>query len=410
MPRLAFAVGRRTSYRTLGAVIEAALADPFWEVELVLGPLIPAGGWKAYQNPTPENVPARLRGRCAVAVAPTPADIRARLRSADAVVADVGRSFLTGDESESVEAPLWCAVFDADHATNPTNRFRHAAVTCWPTGYYVEWAKVVDPAAAEALARSACDVGYVRADGLRLSSRSETRREWKLPLDRPIVLYVPDGYRLREMPTHTTSWYRRVWCGDRPLARVARTLGLRRGESEDEAAMLRALRAFCDANGAALVLMPRREKNRKGRLAFTRDEIDVADFVIPDDVDYPQTLPRAAQMADLVVCSYRSGALLDVLAAGVPYITVAVPPEAYTETVQRYHERFDRNAGHHPGAVWVIPANELIRDFGARPLSDFSIDPDVLAAVRERYVGPVDGECARRVLDAITRRLVAAAR
>jgi hypothetical protein len=416
MPRLAVAVGRVPAYRTLGAVIQAALDDPFWDVELILGPSIPAGEWKSYQNPTLDNIPAPLRGRCHATVVATPAELSAQVSQADAVVSDVGRSFLTGDETESVDTPLWCAVFDADHSTQPSNRFRHAAITSWPTRYYVDWAMEEDPDAAEDIAAGAHEAGYVRSDALAASSRRETRREWNLPQDRPVVLYIPDGYRLRDQPSHTTAWYRRVWCAERPFDRVARAAGVRRRRVEvtkergGHAAVVGAVREFCDTNGALLALMPRREKNYVGRHAFTRDELGAADVVIADTENYPQTLPRAAQMADLVVTPYRGGSLLDAVAAGVPCVTVALPPQAYTEAVHRYAARFDREQGHHPGATWLIAADELVRSFGGRSLTEFAINPEVLARMRARYVGPVDGRCARRVLDAIASRLVGAAR
>jgi hypothetical protein len=394
-------------------VVEAALADSDWKVELLLAPANPSATAKAYQGPTVENVPARLRDRCQVIKAASVADWHDRLADAEAVVATCGREFFLGAGRTTTNG-VWCAVFDGDHDVQPEHTWDDADIRCWPSRYYAEWfgaLRGLGPAASADVE----EMGYVRADPLAWTSREEIRRQWGLPLDVPIVLGVPDDHRLWPHPDWVTDWYRHVWCVDGRAARVVRALLLRRSVrafhealelSPSYGDMLRAVRRFCDRQGALFVMAPRRPKNRSRRAErLSPEERAVCDVAIEDMQDYPQTFPRAAKMADLVVSPYRSGCLLDALAAGVPYVTSGRPSRANPPYNELYAQRFDREQGHHPGATWLIPAPEFTATFGERTLRDFALDPVVLARARARYLGPVDGMVSERILRAIRRRL-----
>lgn len=412
--RLVFPIERTGHYRTLGPVIAAALAEGDWDVELLLGPPIPPSSDKAYQTTSKANVPERLRDRARGTTVASLGEMARRLNGADAVVALGGRSAVLGPWASICAAPLWCAVFDADHSALPDHAFEDADLAFWPSEYYVRWALALRGGRGEALEQRSHAVGYLRTDPLAESSRLVTRHEWGLPPDRPVVLYVPDGYLLTGNPRFITAWYRHIWCVNGHVGRVVRAVALRRtwaavreavSEPGSYAKTTHALRAFCDRNGAVLAVMPRKRKNWTRERGFTRNEIAAADHVITEDRDYPQTLPRAAQMADLVVCGYRSGTLLDALAAGVPYVTVGVPPEGESAENRSYAERFDHEQGHRPGATWLLPARRFIEEFPDRRLTDFAIDPAALEDARARYVGPVDGKASFRLLQVLRSRL-----
>jgi len=287
-------------------------------------------------------------------------------------------------------------------------------VTCWPSRHYLEQAIELGVGSREALEAKAEFVGYVRADPLSQSSREATRREWGIATNRPVVLFVPDGYRLGRGRAYVTDWYRHVWCVESRPERLARAVVARRSlqavweaisEPDSYGQVVRAVRRFCDRNDVQLVLMPRRKKEWVAGQPLTREERQAADHTIKEDEYYPQTFPKAAQMADLVVCGYCSGCVLDTIAAGVPYVTIAHPARARLPKDFRYDERFARDVGHWPGATWLIGMKQFARSFGAQSLEHYRLDPEVLARVRERFLGSVDGLCAQRVLASIRRRL-----
>ena len=414
MATLSFWIGRNTFYRTLGPIIEAALGDSSWEVVLVLGPSVAASGEKHHQTATPESIPPRLKGRCRTFVVTTLEELADRLNRMDIVIAVTGRDIFHKLIGSLAPRALWCAVFDADHSTQPSHHFGAADLNGWPSRYYLDWAIESGVGTREHLERLACEIGYVRTDPLRWSDPRETKRAWGVDPGRPTVLYVPDGYRLTRGKAYVTDWYQHVWCIKGRLERLARAFIFRRSwrsirealeASGSHARMMRVIRLFCDRNQAQLVMVKRRRKNWAGDRAFTEDELEAADHIIEEDEQYPQTLPCTAQMADLVICSYRSGVLLDVLAAGIPHITIGLPSRANTARNEAYAQRFDREQAHHPGATWLIPAEEFLRSFGGRSLAEFAIDSLVQRCVQAKYVGEVDGRCSKRLLQAIRVRL-----
>lgn len=411
--QLAFVVMRRPEYRTLGPVAEAALGEERWRVTLILVSAALQQTEKAYQIPTLDNVPARLQGRCR-AVVTTPDRIAEELAGADVIVSTMGRPRVLGSCGRAVPGALWCAVFDADHSAMPDHAFHDAELVFWPSRYYLDWAVEQGVAPRELLELRSHFVGYARGDALAWSSRAATRHAWGIREDRPAVLYIPDEVVLTQGHAFVTDWYRHVWCVDHRWERIIRAIVLRRtrqalreavAERGSHAETIRALRLFCDRHRAQLVMMPRRRKHWVRGRGLTRQESAMADAVVPEDEQYPQTLPKAAQMADLVICSYCSGSILDALAAGVPYVTVAIPPCGREAEDYRYDERFRHEPGHWPGATWHYSADEFIERFPHQTLAGFALDDDVLAEARARYVGPVDGRCSQRILTAIRARI-----
>jgi len=402
-------------FRTLGPVIDAAIEDADWEVELLLGPVVPSTGQKAYLNPTLTNIPDRLKGRCRTQMVDTLAELASRLNEAEVVVSNLGRSAALGDAALRVQLPVWSAVFDGEHSTFPAaHRFDDADLAFWPSYYYVDLAVRRGVGMRSHLKSRARVIGWVRADNLWLTSRDATRMEWGISVDRPVVLYIPDAWRLIKYPSQITDWYHHVWCVDSRLERLVRALIVRRSlravhqalEGDlGYARMIQQLRAFCDHNDAQLVLAQRRQKHWAGRRRFTSDELAAADHIISDHQDYPQTLLRAAQMADLVLCPCYSDSVMDAVAAGVPYITVELPALAHTPRYQEYIRDFDAEKGNYPGVTWTIPARDFIASFAQRDLADFRVDPDRRAAFVAKHLGVVDGSCSRRLLQEVKNHL-----
>lgn len=428
MKKLTFPIRGIGSYRTLGPIVEAALEDPAWGVELVLGPITPSWSSKVYLNPTAENIPPRLLARGCHATAAHSADqLMAGLVEADAIVSDVGRAALIRDvlgthvdarlrdeATGLLRKKLWCAVFDADHSVLPANHFDDADMIFWPSPYYLDWALREGLGIREALARRSLFVGYVKADNLKRSSARATRDKWRLDPERPVVLYIPDGYRLRKERAYISDWYIDVWCVDHRFERLARGIRSRRHpariwrtltDRRTHGRMIAQVRRFCDRNNAQLIMVPRRQKDWLGDIQFTTDELRAADRIVHEYQHYPQTMLRAMQVASLVICAYRSGAVLDAIATGVPYVTVGLPYYADSPANEVYNRRFDEEPGHRPGVTWVVAADEFIRSFAGRTLADFAINPAVLETVRAKYTGPAGG--SDRILAAIGERLSA---
>jgi len=130
--RISFPIRNLSAFRTVGPVIDAALANPRWEVELLLERSARHGN-KAYEKPSLEAVPSRLRQRCRVQLLESVERLVGHLTGADVVVSHVGRAALlpSVDTSQLAGRTLWAAVFDAEHSTTPLHRFDDADAVFW---------------------------------------------------------------------------------------------------------------------------------------------------------------------------------------------------------------------------------------------------------------------------------------
>lgn len=425
MISVVFPVVRTPSYRTLGPIIEAAARDPRFEVSILLSPPM-VTGIKAYQNPTRDTVPERLSGLVQVEEAASNSGMVERISEFDAVVSHIGRRIfldallLRDDKSNlhrmavaNIAKPLWCAVFETHHSILIDHAFWDADQTFWPSRYFLDWAIQEHAGFSGKLEKGAEIVGYVRAENANISSPGEIRREWGLDEHQPTVLFIPDGYRLKDRFA-VTSWYTHLWCVANPGKRLLNSvIRLRQVTAIKDAlthqlnhdAVLRAVRTFCDHNNAHFLLARRRRKDCLTDEIFTPEELAVADTIIAEDQDYPQTLLRAMQVADLVISGTRSESVLDAAAVGVPYLTVGVPSRAFLKRTRDYNREFDRGRGHTPGVNWVVPAKDFVDEFSGRKLSEYALVPDALSTYRSTHIGPTDGKISERILAAIKKNL-----
>ncbi len=430
MIRIGFCIERKNAYRTLGPLILAASVDPELEVFQILGPVVQSE--KSYLNPTPENIPPLLRvGQVLPSVDRT--DFLKHLKSMQVVVNLVGRE---GYLTEVSEGPLWCVVEDADHSTHPSHRFDDADLAFWSSeaqlqralaydenDFFVKRIHALGVDRAAGLRRNARCLGWIRADGLAQTTREGTRKEWGLPLDKPVVLYIPDAFRLlRDVkmgPQGVTismfrSWYQQIWCRGSIWSRIKHCKKhqtwkwpfdlLSRDVSED--AMLQSLRDFCNRAGAKLVFAKRRQKTVVDGCECTPMERQVCDYFIQEDVDFPQSTLKACQMADLVVCGYVSGTFMDAAAAEVAYLTIRMPEDAYTAEAWKYiREHRPREIYDTYGATWSVDARKATQFFKNKNLSDIVWSPREGKSFREKYVGVSRGEASQAVLQKIKKTI-----
>src|SRR5262249_42436783 len=143
------------------------------------------------------------------------------------------------------------------------------------------------PGLSQNLAQKAIAVGAPELDALALVDPGEVRRRLGLPPDRPIVLYLPFPLR-SNVPT---PWLKNVHRPSSPLPQGVKTLvGGPREYWPDvirgwrDRRLVEALRAFCDENGALLVMKARR-KDPVPRYAER-----LADRVLYDPSHYPPTI------------------------------------------------------------------------------------------------------------------------
>src|SRR5262249_34679142 len=144
-----------------------------------------------------------------------------------------------------------------------------------------------------------------------------------------------------------------------------------------------ALRAFCDGNGALLVVKSRL-KDPVSRHTAAR-----ADRVFYDESYYPATILELLSIASLCVHFFSSTAYESVF-LGVPSLCITPRdediglPAVWMELLNNTREGGVFNF---PGASYHLSLPELFEDLPRRSLKDFPVDPTARARFLETFVG-----------------------
>jgi len=408
--RIAFLILRKNYYRLLGPVVDAALRRRH-TVECwhdVSGPRTGAKG-----SEFPDGAPAfrtaapSARGPSVVSYA-GPADLARRWRvdAPDAVV-----SIDPPDPAVRIAATtrwIWLQ-YGADilFQSTPRGVVDADAVAVYST-YWTR--RIVErfPGLGSSLGEKATVVGAPELDALDLIDPTEVRARFGLPRDRPVVLYLPFPLR-SNVPT---PWLVNV---HRPSSRAAqgvRTLvaGPRRFwpdvvKGRRDRTIVEAMRAFCDAHGALLVMKARR-KDPVPRYAER-----LADRMVYDASHYPPTILELLRVSSLCVHFY-STAVLEAASAGVPSLCLAPRADQLGPATYGFdfvHNSDPRGIYQAPGVAYWRALDEAFDGLAGWRLADFPLDDAARRAYVERFLGFDDRGSSGRLLD-LVERVVARAR
>ena len=158
-----------------------------------------------------------------------------------------------------------------------------------------------------------------------------------------------------------------------------------------------AVRAFCDRNGAALVVKARAKDPVPSYLARR------ADRVLYDEHYYPATILELLKISALCL-HFFSTAAYEAAYAGVPSICIA-PGADDLGFPALWREWFlsvaPGTSFNFRGAVYAIGLPEVVGGFPGKRIADFPLDPVARAQYVEKFVGFDDGKSSDRVLDAV---------
>ena len=398
--RIVFVVERKNYYRVFGPVVDAALGRGF-RVECWHDWAQPRWGPKASEFP--DWTPAFRRGAPTVREYQGAGDLLRRLGDAppDAVVALgpppagapratrwIGLQYMTG-----LLSPFGPAGFRACHAIAGYSPFWLAQVLD-----HLGAAGRLAPGDAEAMAARFVPVGMPEMDVVDAIDPESVRGRLGLPADRPVVLYLP--YPIKSNPP--TFWLRHVYG---PAGRARRALAVAAGgrwrywpqvaRDENDRRVVGAVRRFCDANDAVLVV--------KSRLKdpVPRHTAALADHVLYDPSHYPATILELLSVSSLCVHFYSSAAY-EAVFMGVPSLCLA--PDADDMgldplwTRELFHVR-EGGSYNFPGASYHLGLPEACETLGQASLKDFPLDPDQRSRFVETFVGADDRRSSERVLD-----------
>jgi hypothetical protein len=260
-------------------------------------------------------------------------------------------------------------------------------------------APVDGAAVAETLRRRATLVGIPEMDQCHWIDPSDVRRRHGIDRDRPVVLYCPFPFRSNPR----TFWTRHVYGARVPWQRLAVRLAGRTEYQSDVArglndqGVVNAVRAFCDRNGAVMIVKARAKDPVPGYLSRN------ADRVLYDDAYYPATILELLKISALCL-HFSSTVAYEAAYACVPSICLApsgddlgLPP-----IWQEWFLNVDVGGSFNfPGVVYARRLDDFLDGFATARLSDFPLDPVARAHYVEKFVGFDDGKSSDRVLDAV---------
>ena len=425
--RLAFHIPRSNYYRLLTPVIDEALARGLG-VECWHDYGEARGGSKGYLFPDRDVVPKFANG--------TP-DIK-EYYGADGLRAlaagggvDVIVAFRPPRRVLGGPSPVpWALLQDSPgffHDVTADDLVSAAALGVY-SAHWLDWGLAVmrgrglltnnDPRE-RAIRDKARVVGFPELDACPNLDRASIRVKLGLPAGRPVVTFMPYPYESNP-PTFWSRWiYGSPWPRlpawlavpsplPPPPAWLRAAVLLARGRSRywshvrggwHDRNLVRAVRSFCDDNGAAL-LVKYREKDPIPRYLRA-----AADAAIAEPTMWPPAVLDALAVSALAI-SFPSATTLEAALLGVPYLCIGVDRDDWFGAADPVWAaaRLDQREGgefNFPGVVELTTIAEVIERLPGRRLTDFRVDPARRDAYVDRFVGPDDGRSAARMLDLV---------
>lgn len=412
--RIAFLIMRSPEYRVYGPVIDAALARG-WDVECWHDYSQLRTGLKGYQFPHVDAVPEFRNGRPSIRSYEGRAELRtwlAEMRT-DAVVA-----WETAEAAVGLPLPhprpRWIAQqyhLDSFVAYGPDSLRSCDLLTVY-SRWWLEWAgkhfeaegTVPDGDAfiRELEPWTAC-VGLPEVDAAPLIDPAEVRRRWGIPERQPVVVLFlfPQGVG------RDVFWPQQICAEPSRLKQAANIV--RRGRHEywphvwhgwNDLHVVRALRRFCDRNGAYLLVKARRKTPVP---SYTEQ---LADKCLYDESAYPATVLEALSIAALSA-GYYTTSVFESVSLNVPHLCVTYTARDYNGGEPGYFMQFYTPDEGGPfqfqgvTTAWDIP--ETLATLPAKRLADFAIDPAARRRYLEKFLTHDDGDGGARTIDAIER-------
>jgi len=399
--RIAFLIERANFYRLFAPVVDEALRQG-WEVECWHDYSQARHGQKGYNFPAVESAPRFVHGAPRLRTYHGSLELRGVLQQngTDAVVSLTPRSSELGGDAVSSPAK-WLMLQHAlsnfigygcegfrgsdgvglysDHWTElGLEYFREKQLI--RAGDHVE----------EEIQKKALAVGFPEMEASKLVDPGGVRRRLGIPLDRPVVILLPYSYGFG------LSSFRATHRGQE-RSRRSQLSGVVR-QCWTDLNVVRAVRAFCDRNGAHLIVKARLKRPQP---IYTKA---LADTYMYDESVYPATILEVLSIASLCIGFY-STTVHEAAYLGIPSLSIRpVDPDVRGDRAVRltFMDR-SKSSFDFPGVAAVLEMAEAITDLPRKSLQDFTMDAQARAAYVEKFLGYDDGHSSKRVLDAIRR-------
>ena len=413
--RFVVIIQRITEYWLLAPIIEEALNKP-WGVECWHDTSWSKDGLKGYQFPDLGSVPKFSNGQPEFIGFDGVSEFRAliRKRPAGIIVSSMPPSVYyetrpTDDES------VWLT---AQHAidtlvTHSPERLLSSDLLALYSRWWIDWAgrhyqeesQIEDQQHFEqSLEEKAITVGFPALDAAAKIDPTEVRQRWNIPQDQPVVVLLP----FPQGVGNNAFWPSKIFGQPSKFRRAINVLSRRHFKywpdiwhDYTDAGVVRAIRAFCDLNGAYLLVKSRKKTPIPH---YTRE---LADKCIYDEQYYPATIFEALSISSLSI-SFYSSAVIGAVSLGVPHLCITFSSDDYfgdNELARGRFERFYTTAEgspfHFPGVTKTATIAEAITKLPQTKLDDFAIESSARQHYLKKYVGPDDYRSSERLIETL---------
>jgi hypothetical protein len=229
-------------------------------------------------------------------------------------------------------------------------------------------------------------VGWPQSDQLSLINPADVRRRLGIPEKQPVVVYLnwvdASSVNLRQALFSANSIRKKLVAITQFPFQLPSVLPHLFEPSLDQVG--KAIRTFCDRNGAYLLV-----KCRYRDKVWPIEE-QIADRVIYDESYYPHTIHEVMSIASLSM-GYFSFAVRESVAARVPYLSLDVvglaDRIAFKESQPVYRELSKPgNWFNFSGVTDIMNGQKIIHDLSHKSLSDFRIDPTAFEEYYAKYL------------------------
>ena len=411
--RLIIVIHRISEYRLLGSIVDAALARG-WSVECWHDTSQARVGAKAYQFPDVAAAPQFFNGRPQVLAYDGPSEFVAAIRERppDAIVSTKPPPACCGGRSDHGSA-TWITVqhsIDTFITYSPSD-----LLTCdvaaiyskwwigWAGRHFQEEAQLEDRDSFEiALEARARTVGFPALDAAAQIDPIEVRQRWGVPRNQPVVVLLPFPQGFGK----GSFWPSMICAQPSRFRRALNVVAHGRFEywqeiwrDRTDAAVVRAVRAFCEHNDAYLIVKSRQKTPIPGYLRA------VADKCLYDEQFYPSTILEALSIASVSI-NFYSLAVTEAVPLGVPNFCITFSADDYCDRNPLLRDRvkrfFTANEGspfQFAGVSTAVTIAEAIEMLPGKTLDEFQMDPIARRQYLRKYLGPDDRRSAERVIE-----------
>jgi len=417
--RFVVIIQRITEYWLLAPIIEEALTKP-WSVECWHDTSWSREGLKGYQFPDLESVPKFVNGQPQFFGFDGALEFRALIRERQAaIIVSMKPPSVYYEKRPLEDKSVWLTVQHAVDTliTHSPERLLTSDLVALYSRWWIRWAgrhyqeesQVEDRSNFEqSLEEKAAIVGFPALDAAAKIDPTEVRRRWNIPQDQPVVLLLPFPQGVGK----GSFWPSMIFGQPSKFRRAFNVLAHRRFKywpdiwhDSTDASVVKAIRAFCDLNGAYLLV-----KSRK-KTPIPPYTHELADKCLYDEKYYPSTIFEALSISSLSI-SFYSTAVIEAASLGVPHLCITFSADDYCGDdellrgrLERFYTAEEGSPFHFPGVTKAVTIAEAIEDLPQTNLDEFTIEPTARQCYLKQYAGPDDHQSSERLIETLIHQL-----